>query len=812
VGEEKVDALMQVSLNWLKEYVAIELDPKELADLLTMSGSEIDSIAELGKEFEGVVVGQVTSVNPHPNADKLSLCTVETGSATCSIVCGAKNMKSGDKVPLALTGATLPSGITIKKAKIRGEASEGMLCSEVELALGNDGSGIMILSPDATVGQPLAETLGLKDVVFEIGLTPNRPDCLSLIGTAREISALTGKPMHLPSVSTEERGEDIATLTSVTIDDPDLCPRYCARIISGITIGPSPLWMRRRLEACGMRAINNVVDVTNYVLLEMGQPLHAFDLTLLDQQKIVVKRATPGSSFITLDDKEHKLPEDALMICDGSKPIALAGIMGGLNTEVKESTAMVLLESAYFTPTGILRTSKKMGVRTESSQRFEKGVDPEGVPRALNRAAQLIAELAGGTVNPGSIDNYPNPVPSPPAITLSTGRTNSILGTELKSDEIAQTLKDLSFTVNEESKEDITVTPPSFRVDVKESIDLVEEVARLRGYDKIPATLPRAISQPPKKDRAELLEKKTKETLVQHGYREIITYSFISPLDLQNLGLSSEDQRLKPLTLLNPLTEDQASMRTTLIPGLLSTARKNIFQNNSSLKLFEVGPVFFRQENAHLPEEVKIAAGLATGLYQEKSWNSDGRTVDFYDLKGCIETLLAQLRVRNLSFSPPEGSLFLHTGNALDIMVGKQKVGFVGEILPQTLDRFQLSQQIYVFEIFLFRLLPEFSEQEKFHPLPKYPPVYRDIALVIDDTIPAQTVSETMEKFKNKYIEEIEVFDYYKGKSLAPGKKSLAYRLKYQAYDHTLTDREVNALHDKLIDTLNKELDAVLRE
>ncbi|MDX1777975.1 MAG: phenylalanine--tRNA ligase subunit beta, partial [Thermodesulfobacteriota bacterium] len=438
--------------------------------------------------------------------------------------------------------------------------------------------------------------------------------------------------------------------------------------------------------------------------------------------------------------------------------------------------------------------------------------DPEGVPRALNRAAQLIAELAGGTVNPGIIDNYPNPVPPPPTLTLSTVRTNSILGTELTSDEISQTLRNLTFTVNEKDKETITVTPPSFRVDIKENIDLVEEVARLWGYDKIPATLPNAISQPPKKDRAELLEKKIKETLVQHGYREIITYSFISPLDLQNLGLSAEDQRLQPLTLLNPLTEDQSAMRTTLLPGLLSTARKNIFQNNSNLKLFEVGPVFFRQENERLPREIKRVAGLATGLYQEESWDSDGRTVDFYDLKGCVETLLNRLRIRNLSFSPPEGSPFLNTVNALDLMVGKQKVGFVGEILPQILDSFQLSQQIYAFEICLSRLLPEFSEQETFRPLPKYPPVYRDIALVIDDTIPAQTVSETMKKFKNKYIEEIEIFDYYKGKSLAPGKKSLAYRLKYQAYDHTLTDREVNALHEKLINNLHQELGAVLRE
>ena len=803
---------MQASLNWLKEYVAVDCGPKELADLLTMSGSEVDSITELGKDLDGVVVGHITSVNPHPNADKLSLCTVDTGTTTCSIVCGAQNMKPGDKAPLALTGATLPSGITIKKAKIRGERSEGMLCSEIELALGNNGSGIMILSSDAQVGQPLAEALGLKDVIFEIGLTPNRPDCLSLIGLARELAALTGKPLRLPSSPITEQGEDISKITSVTIDDPDLCPRYCARIISDVTIGPSPLWMRRRLEACGMRAINNVVDVTNYVLLEMGQPLHAFDLKLLDQEKIVVKRANPGTSFTTLDDKERKLPEDALMICDGCKPIALAGIMGGLNTEVSEQTTRILLESAYFTPAGILRTSKKMGIRTESSQRFEKGVDPEGVPRALNRAAQLLAELAGGEINPGSIDNYPNPIPPPPTITLNTSRSNSILGTKLTGDDIAQTLRDLTFTVHEGSDDTISVTPPSFRVDIRESIDLIEEVARLRGYDKIPAILPRVISQPPVKNSAALLEKKTKEALIQHGYNEIITYSFISPLDLQNLQLNAEDQRLKTIALLNPLSEDQSTMRTTLMPGLLSTARKNIFQNNSNLKLFEMGPVFFRQGNQQLPQEVKMVAGLVTGLYQEESWNSDGRTIDFYDLKGCVETLLHLLHIRNFSFSPSEGSPFLHRGNALDLMVNEQKVGFVGEILPQVLDTFQLSQKAYAFELSLALLLPDFSEQRTFRPLPKYPPVYRDIALVLDDTIPAQTVSDTMEKFKNKYIEEIKIFDYYKGTSLAPGKKSLAYRLKYQAYDHTLTDREVNALHEQLINNLHQELGAVLRD
>jgi phenylalanyl-tRNA synthetase beta chain len=803
---------MQISLNWLQEYVPVNLDPKEVGDLLTMAGSEVDAVTEAGSELDGVVVAHIISVSPHPNADKLSLCEVDTGSGTCSIVCGAQNIKPGDKAPLALTGTTLPNGITIKKTKIRGECSEGMLCSESELALGDNGSGIMILSPHLKPGQPLTESLGIKDVIFEISLTPNRPDCLSVIGIAREMAALTHQKVHLPSPALLEKGDATAELTSVTIEDPDLCPRYCARIISHVTIGPSPLWMRRRLESCGMRSINNVVDTTNYVLLEMGQPLHAFDLALLDQQKIVVKRATPGESFTTLDGNERTLPQDALMICDGSKPIALAGIMGGLNTEVSTKTKTVLLESAYFTASGILRTSKKTGIRTESSQRFEKGVDPEGVTRALNRAAQLIAELAGGEINPGFIDTYPHPLPERPAITLSTARTNRILGTSLTKSAITNILQDLAFTVEDTDEDTLTVIPPSFRVDSKESIDLIEEIARLFGYDNIPASLPRACSSPPTKDSARLLEKKTAETLVQHGYHEVITYSFISPGDANRLNLPAHDYRMQQLTLLNPLSEDQSIMRTSLIPGLLTTLRKNIFQNNVNLKLFEVGPIFLTQPQEKLPQEVKMVAAVATGLYQEESWHSEKRDVDFYDSKGCMENILHALSITDFSFAPSEGSAFLRTGTALDLMVNGEKAGSVGELHPRVADNFQIPQKAFIFEMSLSCLLSRFSEQKLFRPLPKYPPVYRDIALLVDDTITVQAVYDVLYRFKNKYIEEITIFDYYKGTSVAAGKKSIAYRFKYQSYDHTLTDREVNALHEDLIKNLYQELGAQLRE
>jgi len=803
---------MQVSLNWLKEYISINLDPKELSDLLTMTGIEVENVVKTGDKLDSVVVAEIISLSPHPNADKLSLCTVETGSGTCNIVCGANNIKPGDKVPLAIVGTQLPSGISIKKAKIRGELSQGMLCSETELALGNDESGIMILSPETKVGQPINLALGLEDYILEISLTPNRPDCLSIIGIARQIAAFTQQTVCLPTINIKEKGGDINQLTSVTVEAPDLCPRYSARIISQITIGPSPFWMRRRLESCGMRSINNVVDATNYLLLEMGQPLHAFDLELLDEQRIVVKRSTPGEHFTTLDNKERLLPKDSLMICDGLKPVALAGIMGGLNTEVSAKTKTILLESAYFTPSGILRTSRKMGIRTESSQRFEKGVDPQGVTMALNRAAQFIAELAGGEVNPGCIDNHPNPIASPPTINLSTKRTNAILGTTFTKDEIKKTLRGLSFKVNDSDEDQLTAIPPSYRVDVKESIDLIEEVAQLSGYEKISAILPPTPNHPQKEAKSLLLERKAKDNLTQQGYNEIITYSFISPAELKCLNLPAQDHRMKMLKILNPLSEDQSTMRTTLIPGLLTTMRKNIHQKNLDLKLFEMGQIFLAREKDELPQEKKMLAALATGLYQEESWNIEKRDVDFYDLKGCLENLLEELHIINYSFSPCQDSPFLHTYKALSIIINHEKVGFMGETHPQLLENFQLPQKAYIFELSLSPLIPHFSEYGEFHHLPKYPPVYRDIALVIDEKTSAQNVYNIIYKFKNKFIEEIKVFDYYKGKSIPKGKKSLAYRLKYQAYDQTLTDIEVNTLHEKLTKILYQELGAEIRK
>lgn len=804
---------MLVSLNWLQEFIAIDVAAGELAELLTLSGSQVESCTERGGELDGIVVGQITSVGPHPNADKLSLCTVDSGTATHRIVCGALNIRPGDKAPLALDGTRLPGGAIIKKSKIRGEVSEGMLCSETELLIGTDQSGVMILPPDVTVGRSLAEVLGLHDVILDVGLTPNRPDCLSIMGIAREIAAITRKPLRNPSTAITESGDDISRLTSVTIEAPDLCPRYCARIITGVTIRPSPLWMRRRLEACGMRAINNIVDATNYVLLETGQPLHAFDLNLLEGKRIIVRRADAGSSFTALDGKERILPEDALVICDGSKrPVALAGIMGGLNSEVSSETTTILLESAYFTPAGIFSTSRKMGIRTEASQRFEKGIDPEGVVRAMNRAAELMAACAGGTVNPGIIDNRPVPPQPAPAIMLSTARTNQVLGTRFSKEEIRQTLTDLAFTVTDGDGDGIAATPPSFRVDITESIDLIEEVARLRGYDTIAETLPPVSPLPPARDRAREMDRNIRDCLTRLGYNEIVTYSFIAPTDLAAMNLPEGDHRRRPLTLLNPLTEEQSCMRTTLVPGLLAAARKNINQKNLNLKLFEVGPVFLPEADKKLPREEKTVAGLLTGLYQEETWNSAAREVDFFDLKGCVEMLLHELHVDGFSLESAQHGPFLRDHRALNLVIDKQRAGGAGELHPAVAERYGFSQKIYLFEISLPYLLSRSTEERKFQTLSKYPPVMRDIALVIDENISGQRILDVMRGFKNKFVEEIRIFDYYMGPSVPAGKKSLGYRIKYQSYDHTLTDREVNKWHEELIQILSRELGAELRK
>jgi phenylalanyl-tRNA synthetase beta chain len=802
---------MRVSLNWVRDYVDIDMPADDLSALLTMSGTEVEAIEDIGQEWNQIVVGEIVSLKPHPQADNLSLCSVAVGSTSLSIVCGARNIGEGDRVPVAPVGAVLPGGTKIKKAKIRGETSEGMMCSEAELALGEDASGIMLLPSRSALGEPLKKALSLEDIVLELGVNPNRPDCLSVYGVTREIAALTAKELKPPSTDVKETGQKTSEIASVETEDPDLCPRYAARAIMNVSVARSPLWLRRRLEVSGVRSINNVVDVTNYVLLEMGQPLHAFDLDLLEGRRIVVRRARKGEMFETLDGVKRELGEDFLMICDGSRPVALGGIMGGLNSEVGLHTATVLLESAYFEPYSIRRTSKALGLRTEASQRFEKGVDPEGVVPALNRAAQLMCELAGGEVAQEPIDVVPHPAPPSQGISLDIGRTNHILGTQWSKQEVRGALERLQINVSERGNNKLVAHPPSYRVDLKQSIDLVEEVARLKGYDQIPSAPPKAAVASEKREASQLLEEQVRNLFSLQGYLETITYSFISPSWLDLIRLGADDDRRKYLRIRNPLSEEQSAMRTTLIPSLLNCMKENLNRKNSNLKLFEVGRVFSIQEGEELPAERKMVAGLLTGLAYGEAWNVAGDEVDFFDAKGTVESLVEWLHVQGVRFRPAEGIPYFRPFKACTIGAGNEVIGELGEIHPDVLDGFRVSQGAVVFELSLDSLLKHVGRETKVRPLSKFPPVYRDLALSVDETVPAEKVIDIIRKMPNEFIEEIILFDYYRGEQIEAGKKGLAYRVKFQAFDRNLTDKEVNQFREDIIAVLYREIGAKIR-
>jgi phenylalanyl-tRNA synthetase beta chain len=794
---------MKVSFSWLKEYVDCELTPSELADLLTMAGLEIEGVEAVGPELKGVVVAQITSIAPHPQADRLSLCRVKAGEKTYAIVCGARNMKEGDKVALALAGAELPGGVQVKKTKIRGELSEGMLCSEAELGLSTSAEGIMILPTEAPLGVPVADALNVRDHLLELSVTPNRGDCLSIIGVAREVAALTGKRLHPPTPTLREGNHRVEDAVRVSVQDPDLCPRYSARLITGVRIGPSPFWLRTRLERAGVRSINNVVDVTNYVMVEYGQPLHAFDFDLLEGGEIVVKRAAEGERFVTLDGGERVLHKDTLMICDALRPVAIGGVMGGLNSEIREDTSRVLLESAYFSPQGIRRTSTALGLQTESSYRFERGIDPEGVLAASLRAAALIAELAGGEAAQGVIDCYPTPLPCP-EIRLRLPKARALLGMSLEQEEVKGILERLHMEVKEHKGAEWLITPPTYRGDITREIDLIEEIGRLKGYDHIPVQIPKMWVMPFREEPEEELEQRLKDALVGFGFFEVITYSFISPHALEALRLPPDDARLLPLPLLNPLAEVQSVMRTTLLPGLLETARYNLSHKNSDLKIFELREVYSPRQGEKLPEERRVLAGLVLGAVAGEGWNTPHEEADFYYVKGCVEQLLAELKIPAPTFTTGEETPYLSPGKGAVINLDGEEIGALGELLPEVAHVFELPRGVFTFEFDLPLLLHHMSREITFTPLPRFPSVARDVAVTIDAGISAQEIAAIIKGVDNKYIESIEVFDCYQGDPIPVGRKGLAYRIRYRSPDRTMIDEEVNEFHRKVMERLEK--------
>ncbi len=797
---------MNVTLNWLKTYIDFELSPSELADRLTMLGVEVESIKQLGAELEGVIVGSVTSIRPHPNADKLVLCQVDTGGTyELQIVCGAPNVREGMLAPVATIGTTLPVGLTIKRAKLRGETSQGMLCSEKELGLSDDAAGLMELPTETPLGTPLSEALGLDDAVFELEITPNRPDCLSLIGVAREIRAETGNPLKLPTVDVKESDIDVRDLTSVTIDAPDLCPRYAARVIQGVKVAESPAWLQQRLESVGIGVINNIVDVTNFVLMEYGQPLHAFDYHKLTENRIVVRRAADSEQITTLDEIERELTPHMLIIADAEKPVALAGIMGGYDSEITETTCDVLLESAYFNPSSVRATAKALGISTEASYRFERGADPGVVLAALDRAAQLIVELAGGTICEGTVDVYPGRQPLT-KVQFRPERVNFVLGTTLEAAEMAQILNRLGFDVDA-TGDVYQVTVPTFRSDVTREIDLIEEIARVYGYDNIPTTLPKGDIPVPASNPKTEVGRRVKHFLLAAGMMEVVNYSFCDPNCFDRIRLTAEDPLRNTLKLRNPLSPEMSVLRTTLTPGLLENAQHNRNHQIDTIALFEIGSVFVYDGAEKEPQRV---TGVLAGQIGEGVYSDPHRAPDFFDIKGLVEGMLEVCGVVDWTLQKTEVRTF-HPGRNAEVLLGDRRLGTFGEVHPEVLENYDLPYKAYLFEFDLEGLADATTFAKRFEPISIYPKVARDLAIIVDKEVLSDMPTELIYTTGGDSVDSVRLFDVYEGEQVPEGKKSLAYTITYHSATETLTDKAVNALHDKIVKRLNRELGAELR-
>src|SRR5210317_166708 len=800
---------MKVTLNWLKEYVDFDFSADELSHRLTMTGLEVDAMERLGEGLDTVIVAGLADVQQHPDADRLTVCTVNTGSATQQVVCGAQNHKTGDLIALAQVGTVLPGNFKIKKSKIRGQESFGMLCSMSELGLSEESEGIMILPSDLDLGRPVFEQLGLKDVMYEIGLTPNRSDCLSVVGVAREVAAMADASLRLPEPVIIENDTLVAEKTSVTLEDPNLCPRYAARLIENVKIGPSPEWLVSRLEAVGLRSINNVVDVTNFVMMELGQPLHAFDFNLLRERRIVVRRAEEGAEFTTLDGQVRTLLATDLVICDGEGPIALAGVMGGGNSEVSSETTDILLESAYFNPVTIRRTSKRLGLHTDASHRFERGTDVDMVPLALDRATALIAELASGQIAKGVVDEYPSALPRR-TVTVTASKASQILGLEVDADDIRHKLSSIGLNCDLHDGA-VKVEIPNFRPDLEREIDLVEEVARLIGYDQIPVTMPVTTLTCQQLPEHLSSERQVRDLLIELGYSEIINYSFYNATCLDKLRVDEKDSRRQNVNILNPLTEEQGVMRTSLVPSLLETASRNLAYRSEDLALFELRPVFQPVEDSEMARESLRLSAFLCGRRESQGWAQSSDEADFFDMKGVVEQLLSNLGVSEVCWQVEHDENFYHPGKSCAIYQGERLLGTLGELHPEVIRNFDLAPSSILCDLDIEALFELGDKTIKFKPLSRFPDVQRDSAFLVDIDVAAQQVFSILNRVKIKDLESIELFDVYCGEGVPEGKKSLAIRACYRAMDRTLTDELIQNLHGKLIKAMEKELGAELR-
>lgn len=802
---------MIVTYNWLKEFVDFAATPDELADLLTMLGLEVESMAKLGAGMDDVVVALVEEKRQHPNADKLSLCKVNNGKEVLDVVCGAQNFKQGDTVVLAQIGAVLPGDFKIKKSKIRGEESCGMLCSEKELGLSDESAGIMVLSPTvAPLGTPVFSALGLKDTIFEIGLTPNRSDCLSAIGIARDIAAKLDLELTYPQYTLVEGADAVESVIGVTVENTELCPRYAARYISGCTIAPSPEWLVKRLNDIGMRSINNVVDVTNLIMMELGQPLHAFDCDRLAENRIVVRTAKDGEQFTTLDNQQRVLNSADLVICDAGRPVALAGVMGGLNSEIENTTTSILLESAFFKPAAIRKTSKRLGLHTESSHRFERGIDIEGVGRALDRAASLIVELSGGVLAKGAIDVYPGKSDRA-AIMFRPEKANELIGINLERDVILDILTRLKCRVSPSADGSVAVIPPHYRIDVEREIDLIEEIARLNGYDQIPATMPIARVASDRPTRHQEIERRLRDLLVNSGMTEVINFSFTAPDAVGKLLLGDDDPRHGAIKLANPLVDEQSVMRTTLLPGLLETVSRNMNFRSLDLKLFEMRRVYLPGEGEGMPREPLCVVGAITGSRDGDGWSRPNEPVDFFDAKGIMETVLDVLDVGGVSWNTESLEPYYHPGKSCRVFAGREQIGSLGELHPLVQKNFGIEKPVFCFELNFDKLVKLSRTQKTITAPSRFPDSTRDIAMLIPEDLAAARIIECVRAEKSKEIEHVQIFDVYRGKGVPEGYKSIAVRIRYRSFERTLAEEEISSLHKKIVEGLTNKLQVTVR-
>ncbi len=792
-------------MNWLRDYVEVG-DVDELAKLLTNAGMEVEAERSICGDVEGVIVGEVLSVKKHPDSDHLSVCVAHDGNAERTVVCGAPNVAAGQKVAWAVPGSKI-GGHKISSKKLRGIESQGMILSKMELGINEDHSGIWVLPSDLDRGQLITDALPLADHVFEIDITANRPDLLSVFGVAREVAAATGASFHKPEIQFEPVGGAVDAKMSVRIDEPEWCPRYTGIIVNDLNILPSPIWMELRLNAVGQREINNIVDISNYVLHECGQPLHAFDYEFLAKSAVIVRRSAPGEIIVTLDDQERKLSGEELLICDGEKPVALAGVMGGQNSLVTSDTKNVFIESAFFQPANIRRTSKRIGLSSESSYRFERGIDIEGVVYGLHRAARLMAELGHGKVLPGYIDEYPRRHEAL-HVDVRTNRVNWILGTELLTPAVAGLLESIELSCEEKQKDVLTVEIPAFRVDIDREIDLIEEVSRLHGLDKITATLPASTGSAPIPKPLAILTERTKDIMVGMGFGEMISIGMTSPdsLDL----FQSEPARY--VTLRNPLTVEMSVLKNTLLPGLCRALSMNLAHQAEDAALFEVRRVYHCTGDDSLPDEPTHCAAILCGRREPANWSNSNDSVDFWDIKGAVEELFRSLGVSGLvKYTPCDSNPAYIPGSAAVIEFDGAPIGGMGRLAPGLMEKFEIEKDAYAFEIDISALSGRAMADPAFSPWSKFPGVVRDLAVVVDEAQAAQPMIDAIYGYNRELIRAVSIFDVYRGKGIDVHKKSIAFSVRIQSNEGTMTLKRINDLMKGVMESLESKFAAKLR-